>query len=196
MGTRNLTIVVSGGKHCVAQYGQWDGYPDGQGSTVLKFADEWLVDSSRRARFRDQLQYCRFLTDEGVKALYDAEGIGQYMNMKQAQSFKQKYPSIDRDMAAEVLEYVRFSDTPVLLKDSYDFAKDSLFCEWAYVIDLDKNTFEVYRGFNKDPLPKNERFAPLGNDGEYYPIKLAKSWSLDNLPTEEEFLKGWTEEDE
>lgn len=44
------------------------------------------------------------------------------------------------------------------LVNSEEFAADSLFCEWAYVIDLDKNTFEVYQGFNKKPIDKTERF--------------------------------------
>ena len=37
MGTRNLTMVISENKTKVAQYGQWDGYPEGQGKTILKF---------------------------------------------------------------------------------------------------------------------------------------------------------------
>ena len=30
MGTRNLTIIVEDNKHKVAQYCQWDGYPEGR----------------------------------------------------------------------------------------------------------------------------------------------------------------------
>lgn len=37
MGTRNLTVVIKKAKPVVAQYGQWDGYPSGQGATVLNF---------------------------------------------------------------------------------------------------------------------------------------------------------------
>ena len=37
MGTRHLILVWYKGKWQIAQYGQWDGYPEGQGSTVLKF---------------------------------------------------------------------------------------------------------------------------------------------------------------
>lgn len=32
MGTRNLTAVYLDGQYKVAQYGQWDGYPEGQGN--------------------------------------------------------------------------------------------------------------------------------------------------------------------
>ena len=39
MGTRNLTKVIDkNGVIKVAQYGQWDGYPAGQGVTALYHA--------------------------------------------------------------------------------------------------------------------------------------------------------------
>jgi hypothetical protein len=40
MGTRHLIKVIYNKETKVAQYGQWDGYPDGQGLTILNFLDE------------------------------------------------------------------------------------------------------------------------------------------------------------
>lgn len=37
MGTRHLICVFYQGRFVVAQYGQWDGYPEGQGVKILKF---------------------------------------------------------------------------------------------------------------------------------------------------------------
>ena len=103
MGTRHLICVVSDNQYRIAQYGQWDGYPEGQ-----------------------------------------------------------------------------------------DFSQDSLFCEWAYVIDFDKNTFEVYRGFNETPLDESERFYTAGqkeDDNGLYPVRMIKAFDLSALPSEDEFLE-------
>lgn len=37
MGTRHLICIFYKGKWVVAQYGQWDGYPEGQGFKLFRF---------------------------------------------------------------------------------------------------------------------------------------------------------------
>ena len=57
MGTRNLTMVIDrAGKLKVAQYGQWDGYPSGQGATILAFAK----DKEKMAKLEKRLSSVRF----------------------------------------------------------------------------------------------------------------------------------------
>lgn len=116
--------------------------------------------------------------------------------------FKELYPQLQRDCGAKVLDIVYKSKNGLKLNLDVSFAQDSLFCEWCYVIDLDKNTFEVYKGFNKKKLPKKARFynrelnEKAGKEDVYTPVKLKKSWSLDNLPKDDaEFYKDlkWKE---
>jgi hypothetical protein len=71
------------------------------------------------------------------------------------------------------------------MSDSSDFPADSLFCEWAYVFDIDNMKLEVYKGFQTKPHTKG-RFAATtaqrdsSASGEtYYPVKLTKVFDVD-----------------
>lgn len=203
MGTRNLTMVMVDRQYRIAQYGQWDGYPNGQGVDVLEFARKRLAKKAGREAFKDRLARCRFISEEETKALYEAAGIhGEFMTLQKAAEFKKRHPTIDRDLAAGILEHVWGAQEPVILRDETAFAGDSLFCEWAYVIDLDQATLEVFKGFNEEPLETGERFSGLphkdrtSSGSTYYPIRLRAKWSLDDLPTEKAFLATFDGDEE
>lgn len=67
-------------------------------------------------------------------------------------------------------------------KNLSSFLYDSLFCEYAYIINLDDNTLELYEGFNKDADAPG-RYAKYfeKNDGGYYGVKLVRTISLKTL---------------
>lgn len=75
--------------------------------------------------------------------------------------------------------------------DSRGFGGDSLFCEYAYVIDFDKDVLEVYEGSNKTPTPADSRFPSgaewLDNGDGYEPVALVSSFLLCRLPEDDEF---------
>jgi hypothetical protein len=189
MGTRNLTCVVKDGEFKVAQYGQWDGYPSGQGMTCLDFLRNW-----DRDQFSDQIDACIPQDKDEIQAFCESIGAKDgWMNTKQSDKFKTKYPQLSRDMGAKILQFIADSKEPVQLNNNVEFAADGLFCEWVWVIDLDKNTFECYMGFNQNGhLPESERFAFLDKtqdgDKDYYPPLLKASWQLASLPSNEQFL--------
>lgn len=173
MGTRGLTIVVSEGRHRIAQYGQWDHHPVGVGETVLKFCRKFLSTPEARDAFRKKLTTCRFGTQEEFEA--DGAVLGE--------DFVRKYPTLDRDMGGYVLEHVMSVPGEHILRDSLDFAGDSLFCEWVYVVDLDAETFEVFKGFNEKPLGPEDRFVDLDRPSpKYHPVRLIERFSLSDLP--------------
>ena len=191
MGTRNLTCVWHEKKYKVAQYCQWDGYPGGQGITVLKF----LKEDFDREKFIKNLDKCRYPSEKKIKQMWvdcGADPKNDWVNLEISEKFKQKYATLQRDMGAAVLYEIQ--KHPVDLQLSTDFANDSLWCEWCYVIDLDKNMLEVYEGFNKRPLSEKteERFLKIDSkpDGSgYYPVRLKEKWPIDNLPDEDEFVE-------
>ena len=193
MGTRHLTMVIHKEKLKVAQYGQWDGYPSGQGATVLEFLKKVNLDN-----FKKKLENTRFINEEDEKEIQNfMESIGApngWMGSEQSSMYHKKYPHLSRDNGAEILDMIMESEENVLLRDSSDFASDSLFCEWAYLIDLDNNVLECYMGFNQTPLEEGQRFKDFslcnynGMDQHYYPIRCIKKYPLDKLPTKEEFV--------
>lgn len=188
MGTRHLIAVQLDNQYRVAQYGQWDGYPSGQGKTVLEF-----LKSMDRKKFEERLRQSSFLSDDEI------EGINkQIKDDRLEEKWQRKWPHLSRDAGADILQMVQDSEAGLKLKDSIAFAADSLFCEFAYVIDLDKNVMEVHGGFNKTPPATGDRFASLpieqpehrkGQPIEHYQVRLIKSYPLDALPTQEQMEK-------
>lgn len=81
-----------------------------------------------------------------------------------------------------------------------DYAADARNLQWGYLLNLDENTFEVYKGFNKIPLKENDafhlcnaaarHFNRIAKDGEHFaPLIKFKSYPLDQLP-EDHKLSG------
>lgn len=181
MGTRNLIIVYLDGVARVAQYCQWDGYPEGQGRKVLEFL--YQVDLQD---FAAAVGNCRFISDEELNDCWKKCGAddSEFVNMAVSEIFKAEYPHLHRDTGAGVLDIIQ-ARGGCELRNNLDFIKNGLFCEWAWVIDLDANLFEAYEGcFTGEPVG---RFAELEFKDEYKVTRVG-SWPLDNLPDWSNFL--------
>jgi hypothetical protein len=62
------------------------------------------------------------------------------------------------------------------------FAGYGLFCEWGYVIDIDHESVEFYRGYNKCPLTEKDRFYHVAPVAEHYKqIKIFMTKSFEEL---------------
>lgn len=179
MGTRHCVVAIVDGEHKIAQYGQWDGYPTGQGRTICNF----IQNEMDLEKFRNALRETRFLEQSEIYSMWkenvgvDLEASGGTVEWGLAQKFGEIHPELSRDTGADILALVQNGVRG--LKNSIDFVKDSLFCEYAYVVDTDNEVLEVYSGFNKEPVPEGERFSDLEAytgarvDGDrYYPVKL------------------------
>lgn len=173
MGTRNLTMVYDqNGETKVAQYGQWDGYPSGVGICVLTF----LQDTERFEEFKSKLSKIRFLdAEDRDKEFIEAynKNTPKWSNEPDKRTEEQKEwfdNFISRDLADAVLTNIANSDDEeIILKDSTKEGSGSdVWIEFCYVINLKENTFSVYQRLDMEP---------------------EQVYSLDNLPTKEQFLK-------
>lgn len=194
MGTRNSTLVQVDGEYKLAQYCQWDGYPEGRGVAILEVLRK--VDlNALKVRVRGLRAY----TTKGVKGLWTKSGADPKSPWVGAEAFKRSYPHLSRDCGGDAILKLLMEPKSKIkkVKLDLDFPGEGLFCEWAYVIDLDRNTFEVYKGFGTELLPDDARFKHLEKtDAEYKPVRIAAAWSLDELPTNEEFLAQFSEAEE
>lgn len=213
MGTRNLTMVISKGETKVAQYGQWDGYPSGQGANILNFLTFLGTDKNSKGKIlkenkendwaRNNVKKFLKLKNLSIETFKENLESLSFFKEKEIDLINENFNKsleersyLSRDTASEILWKITEGNVDKLISNE-NFAGDSLFCEWAYVVDLDKNTFEVYKGFNNETIDETERFFHLQKEEEEYkPVTLLKSYDLNNLPTLEEFLELEKEEEE
>ena len=180
MGTRGVTMVIQEEKVKVAQYGQWDHYPSGQGLVALDILRNTIMKSKESFEdFKEKVSKVENMTQHSFDTKLEEIGIDiakTYMTSEEAEKFKDKYPYLHRDCGAEVLKYIADGLAKELQND-LDYAKKGFDCEWCYAVNLEKETFEVY-------------------EDNYKPKNLKGSFDLNNLPTEEEFLKHFEVEEE
>jgi hypothetical protein len=184
MGTRNLTMVLRNNEIKVAQYCQWDGHFDSQGKTVFEF----ITKEMKQEQFTKAIEECRFLTELEVSYRLSEIGINSdWINLKQGNELNKAYPALSRDPGAKILELIQNENIRELV-DNVSFASNSLFCEYAYLIDLDNNLLEVYSGFQKLTLTDADRFNHLtsnpnlkSGDVRYYPIIVIKTFTFKEL---------------
>jgi hypothetical protein len=147
MGTRNLTMIKLNGELKLANYGQWDGYPTGQGETVAAFIQAYLLDDTLRAEFAAKVAKLKFATDAELEelearevAMLEAQRNGEHV----ATYMLDKFVAFDRDTGATILQKIWNGLHCQIVKDDSEFLKDTLFCEWAYCVDLDTCKVDVY----------------------------------------------------
>jgi hypothetical protein len=171
MGTRGLVGFTVNGQHLLT-YNHFDSYPSGLGAQTFR----WLKD--RLVTIEDKVVLSPDVTDKlGHLEIVDesASPNDDQLRKLQANGFAPQRVSNGRDFYSWLRDAQ--GDLGALIKsgfwidDGYEFGKDSLFCEWGYVIDVDARRFDVYQGFQKS-VPTEGIWARVENEpGEYQPVR-------------------------
>jgi len=138
------TVIDKNGVKRIAQYGQWDGYPDGQGKDILNF-----LRSADLEKYAGNVAKIEQITDKQDKMLDTCK------------DWKIKYPYMSRDCGSDIHQMIL--DNKVKFVYHHDEATKKWGCEGFYTIDLQKRTFtaqfwNVVKEFDLDNLPTTEEF--------------------------------------
>lgn len=183
MGTRGFVGFVADDTEKIT-YNHFDSYPSGLGLDVLRWLREQDVSKVREAAVA-----LRLVDSETRATVKDVERVGlKYADTNVSTRELTEWYVLLRETQGNPAAIL---DAGVMI-DSKDFPLDSLFCEFGYLIDLDKEIFEVYAGFQEQPHDAG-RFAkrtsePAEYNNGYAPVALVASWSLATLPTDDEFM--------
>lgn len=183
MSNPHLVSIYYNGEYKMAECCHYyQGLEEGAGVNILRFLNHEMD----RSKFLKRVAKLQFFTEKQEKAFYKSSKTPPY--------------HLSRGITAvEILKFVQDQERYKRLKllNRIDVSK-KYYCEWGYIIDFDKDTYEIYAGYNNSPLSNEERFY---HDGfletinhpngiiKIYPIKHIQSFSLSKLPDEEEFIE-------
>jgi hypothetical protein len=177
MGTRGAVGFRANSKDKV-QYNHMDSYPSYLGEEVLSFisksslqelkeiADNIVMVDSEAKPTDEQISECAKWTNLGVSR---SSTDDWYCLLRQAQG--------NLDAYKNGLKY---------MLDAGMFLYDSLFCEFAYIINTDENVLEFYTGFNTRKTKSRGRYAfktdPLRTrPTEYYGVAMVAKFPLEEI---------------
>jgi hypothetical protein len=197
MSTRGFIGFVVDGTEKIT-YNHFDSYPSGLGTTVL----DWLR-KEHRGHVQRKAGELRVVAADSTPTAEDIERLRGYANLNVGEQTVESWYVLLRETQGNPAAIL---DAGVLI-DGSSFPLDSVFAEYGYLVDLDSNTFEAYRGFQKEEHDKGrfadrEPFVPEWRKDqpvEYWPCALVASWPLDALPTDDEFcvaIDGPADEDD
>lgn len=158
-------------------YNHSDSYPSGLGQTVIEACIKHPAEYMRIAVEKIEL------VDEDkkpTKAQIKKCQIAGFIDTGVGLQSEDDWYCLLRGAQGDVEAFIE-GRVPFMI-DGNDFLADSLFCEWAYIINLDTQKLEIYRGFNKDPDAAG-RYAALGGAGNmgYRGVALLREIALSDL---------------
>lgn len=185
MGTQGLVGWVIDGE-VKAAYNHFDSYPSGLGTNVFTYVRERL-DSVEG--WRERVRGVEMVNETTPGLPESNEALASEDLLRRAREAGLVNTSVGgrskdvtvyqalRDAQGDLTAYEKVQAMP----DSREFAADSLFCEWGYLVNLDDGKVEVYKGFQREPHDRG-RFSTLTNDDDrYFPIALLTEVSFNEI---------------
>ena len=148
MGTRHKqTVINKAGEIKVAQYGQWDGYPSGQGVEILRY-----LRSANLEEYQKNLDSIPLATTEQLEEIDEVE------------NWPELYPYLSRDCGSNIHQMIENGEVEFV--KHIDEWEANNWCDGFYTIDFSKNEFtsefyDLKSTFKLDNLPTEEEYLEI-----------------------------------
>jgi hypothetical protein len=214
MGTRGAFGVIIGEKEKIG-YNQFDSYPSGKGLENLNWLRGIVPQGDMDERytqlpkFRELALDCDLVDDSIKPTPKDIHALRGWTDMGVSNQSTDDWYCLTHATHGSIEMMLRCG----YIEDHSEFPLDSLFCEWAYIVDFDRNVFEVYQGFQAN-RPKRGRWKGRPTAAEnkvnfeahlkwceengrepfrpkvpdYKAIEMIASYPFNALPTDDDFL--------
>lgn len=198
MSTRGFIGFAVDGEVKVA-YNHYDSYPDSFGLTVLNWLREGLAADGGGVALAESARSLRVAAPDSSPSPEDVERFrhlswtaAEHGGPADLRKGQQWY-----DLLHETMGRPGLMLEAGVIEDGSGFPANSLFAEWGYVADFDKQQLEVYEGFQRSPHSDGRFASDTPDDRGYYPVRMVKSWPFGELPSDRDFEDAFTaEEDE
>lgn len=181
-------------------YSHGDSYPDSLGIDALELAKA-LIKEPGLKWVRKMLDEVKVITSDGpAPTADDISALKPYTNTGCGGQSESDWYCLTRGLQGNLKEMLKCGYMLV----NNDFIYDSLFCEYAYIINLDDEILEVYKGFNKGRPGEESRYefdlSKLSEhrrketmDEQFFPCSIAAKFPFDSLPNDPtSFLRAIT----
>ncbi|KAF2148024.1 hypothetical protein K461DRAFT_324980 [Myriangium duriaei CBS 260.36] len=196
MGTRHIIFIFYKGEWVLAQVGQWDGYPEGQGVRILRFlTTPGKIDKLIAALDNNML---RQINEDEFNHLATTCKVTEPWIIERSEWEQDERPifpaSLDRETSSKLFDLIIETTEPLLVFHEPKSLFARFCCEWAYVVDLDARRFEVYSETDRPAEGYNPHIEELAKKECGRAPPMIACYSLDELPSETQFLQDTSDE--
>lgn len=178
MGTRGACGFYSQGTEKVT-YNHYDSYPVGLGNQVIEYLDTKDRDIDEIRKDFDKIQLVKETSRPSKKQIKICRNAG-LSDLTVSDKEITDWYCLMRLAQGDLTQNVQSG----LMIDSREFLYDSLFCEWAYIINIDNSLLEVYKGGQKSAGEGRYSNRKSSNSlSEYYGVTLVAELDIKEIKT-------------
>jgi len=176
MGTRGAIGFKINGEYKVT-YNNFDSYMEGLGKEVISFCNK-IIKNNKLETLKENVKKLELLDPNKPVSEYLIKKYSMFANNYVGNQKKDDpYCLLRETQGSIMLDFVLDGSLEHII-NSEDFLYNSLYCEYAYIIDLDLNVLNFYSGFQKTPDPKSE-FSQNAHSNGFYPVSKVHYVPLD-----------------